>query len=768
MAEIGPIQFQKVPGAGGSVGANSTGPTLGISGGEVNSQPTLAGKDFFVDGMDASWGANIPGFINELLAPQLAARKQERMWQGFVKAREGATMEEINADQPWFSNLFGPTDYQMGATMYTTMKTLADYENDIVRRMPELRELPAEEMGKEFNRQAESMRTGDDFTDAMIHKQMMDRAAPMMDLHTKNRTAWLQAEQIKMQVGAIASSSTAYNSTSRQYALLGKDRPMEVEEADRRQQLKLGLYDSLTISRNQNDQSAAAVYEATIRGMADRGEFYSIRALEESGVFSAMDPEQAQKMRDHVQTQERKYKQEWASDPLVIERIAELQAMKSYGIGGLATANMAQEVNRMWQSDTGAQLPFYTTEEVGNFAGQGAESYIRRRERVEDRQLTLSDKAADQAAKDAAEARDTRDYTLSWLSGGAGEALFNSPDEKKSRHIMTTSFLQLREKNPEIAAGTLVNNLGTARGVVVQEIADVLQGEVRNVLTDQVSDGFVKSLENWRRVRDSRGYKIEGGQAVKTDSAAGQAAALAYYGPELHARFTKLDDALKSGVPVDAGYRMFFGQDAQERGGDLRGIDSAATKQNVSELRTQISDQSSGWFGRVFANGHKLHPSTEALLASSSAYYFEQLNDPTLLPEDRAKQAVLAAKRSGLEIGGAFGWENGKDQQPIQRWMRADGDENFNDVIDYAVRQKLAAAGGDANDSITVIRVPDQKGEPVLHVLSWGGDGYKDALLRGSEIKELYRRRAESETNDAFRSKPLTEYYNAPGMFDTR
>lgn len=759
---IGPVQFGRVPGGSGTVGAQSTGPQVGIDGGGIVSSPTLAGKDFFRDGMDASWGEGIPEFLGEVFKPQLDRAKQQRMWEGFVRAREGASMEEIKQDSPWFSGVFGPTDYEMGAALYTTTKTMADYEADFMRRLPELREQTAEDMGREFNRMAESLRTGDEFTDALVHKQMMDRASTMMDLHTKHRVAWLQSEQVRMQVESVGASSGSYNETARQYALLGKNRPMEPEAAEAQQVLKLRLLDSMQTSRFQTNESIEAVYDSSIRGMADRGEFYSIRVLEEAGVFRSMPPDQAVKLQSYVEAQQRQYKNQWAAQPQVIESIAQLQALKNFGIGGLPAANMAEEINRMWASDTGASLPFYTAEEVGNFAGQGAESYIRRRERAEDRALQLADKAADQAAKDAAEARNVAQTTQAWLAGGIGETLLNSPDKASVERISAQAFLDTYKASPEVAIGSIVNNWSHSRGVVVPQIKEELQHRVASVLDEQLNDGFLQQYRDWQIMVGSRGYKLENGTVTKTDTSAGHATALQYYGPELHSRFRNYERAVNSNVSPDVAYRMVFGQDAQERRGDLRGIDSEQTKKNVEELRAAVSKQSGGWFSRTFGNSFKLHPSTENLLATQSAYFFEQLNDPTLLPEDRARQAVLAAQSNGLEFGGSFAWENGRGQQSIRSFLRADRDESVNNLMDRLIRQKLKDSGGDASGSVTILRLQDKNG-PVLHILQWGEDGAKDAILTGEEIRAGY-------LDDAKRQAPGHYNYSDPSFnpYDTR
>ena len=97
---IGPVQFGKVAGGSGTVGAQSTGPSVGIDGGGIVSSQTLAGKDFYTEGMDVSWGEGIPEFLNEVFAPALDRAKQERMWEGFVRAREGANTSLRNSGIP--------------------------------------------------------------------------------------------------------------------------------------------------------------------------------------------------------------------------------------------------------------------------------------------------------------------------------------------------------------------------------------------------------------------------------------------------------------------------------------------------------------------------------------------------------------------------------------------------------------------------------------------------------------------------------------------
>ena len=138
MAEINtglPVfQFEPQVTEGGGVRASGAAPTLGLQGGN-----TTASVQLYADTTDIGAGSRLPEFLDSVFADKINAVKQQRAWQGFIEAAAGKTAREIADEQPWYSNLFGPTPYELGAQTFTIQKAGSDYEQAVVTTIDELR-----------------------------------------------------------------------------------------------------------------------------------------------------------------------------------------------------------------------------------------------------------------------------------------------------------------------------------------------------------------------------------------------------------------------------------------------------------------------------------------------------------------------------------------------------------------------------------------------------------------------------------------------------
>lgn len=737
--------FDAVPISGGGLGASASGPRMGIDGGEIrNGVGGTAGKDWFQDGMDIGGGA-LPEFLNEAFAPALQAAKEERMWDGFVKAREGATMQEITEDQPWYTRMFGPTDYELGASMYTVQKNVSDMEADVVARMPELRKLDSAAMGKELNRLSQSAQTGNAFTDTLLRKQLMDRAGPVMDLHTKERVAWQQGELVRHQTEAIGSASTAYNSMMVANAKLGKNAPLDQSVVANQTQARAALFDTLRTSQYQTDGSIKEVYTAGIRGMADRGEFYAVNALIDAGVLSALEPDDAEKLTKYVDSQQMRFRQRWQATPENVEAIARIHAEVAAGIGGKPTMDHAVALSNEYMVETGSRVPLWDADEIGRFAGSSMSNYISQRQRAEDKRDARLLRESEKQDKDEAESRNAAEAADRFLEGSFGDAVdYKHVDRKDLERGAKGVFDQLMAKGDvKTAMGLLVFNHSTKNGKRVDMISASMQHDLESTLDENVSDAFMAQYFQWKALRDSAGFKRVGDRMERVDTTAGPTVALDYYGAALTKRLEQFDRTFK-GDPskADLAYRLSFGQAAHDSPGDIRGLDSQETKANIASIREQVDAMDGGTVDRWFGDGQRLHPSTAAVVSAAAEHYWESL-PAEWASRDRARAAVSLAQKNGLEVAGRFGWTNQRGQSSIAGYLNDNG-EKSGAVMDWLIDKKLSESGGDGATSITILRMPDKNGEPFLHVIAWTDEGMVDATVTGPEMKNAYR-------NDAVR-----------------
>src|SRR5690554_1647162 len=181
MADPHTIRFNTESVGGGPLGVQPAVPQTGVQGGGNTGATTVRrGADWFqnVGGMETDFGGNLPEFVQGLTEPAMEARRTQQMWEGFAAARSGQQMEEITESQPWYTRVFGPTNYEIGAQHFHVQKQAADVEQDIINRMPELRELTSREMAHELQRISQDSLMGNAYADSLLQKMLMERAGP--------------------------------------------------------------------------------------------------------------------------------------------------------------------------------------------------------------------------------------------------------------------------------------------------------------------------------------------------------------------------------------------------------------------------------------------------------------------------------------------------------------------------------------------------------------------------------------------------------------
>src|SRR5690606_33372057 len=141
----------------------------------------------------------------------------EAFYKGLTEARQGTAIQEIAAERPWYSDIFGPDTFLQGAQYYTAMTKTADYELRTLQDMEELKKMPGSEIGPLLNETAQSMMTGDPGTDALIQKDLIQKSGVIIDQHTKKRMEYLQSEAYNAQAGYLKISAKSLQQKEMNY-----------------------------------------------------------------------------------------------------------------------------------------------------------------------------------------------------------------------------------------------------------------------------------------------------------------------------------------------------------------------------------------------------------------------------------------------------------------------------------------------------------------------------------------------------------------------
>lgn len=771
----GTITFSPGLAGGGALGVSAQPLNVGVQGGGVvQSSPVQSGASWFGSGGMTMPDTKLPEFIEEITAPNRKALEQQQMWDGFVAARAGATMEEISAETPWYSKVFGPTNYEIGAQNYNVLKSVADMEQDLLHRMPELRKMGPEAMAQEFNRMASEQMTGNTFADALLQKTFMERAGPMMDLHTKERVAWQQAELVKAQYASNSANSTAFQMLAKANAMLGGAAPADPAEADKLYQAQLSLLDGLSPSMYQTDASYKSAITSFVQGAADRGEFHTLKFLRDRGVLSALDPDSSLTLDRYVKQREAQYKSEFLDqNPGLAHRVAAISLYAAEGVGAVPTAEMIAQVNAEYAAATGASDPLYDGNKLASMMAQSAGAHLNAQEAAATRAAAAAKEGRTEAEKLAAQQEDIATAVNSWDNGSwALTANLPGIDKAMMEASVENHFRTLLQRSPERAFASLVQNFSTGEGAVLPGIKRELMTEASAVLTEQPNDGARALFEKWLAMKGTRAQRLDREGKVVEGTVLGTAAAAAYFDEGVNTLFNKVQTLRQGGVEFELAYEIARGEVTTTDPTKFNAETRKESEQLTSRMSDVIATSNPRWFGFV---GNALGNTGREAAARAMVRAGQVMGVSGRSEEEMQAMYKAAQQMFGLETAGKYAWENGKDDggnalRSVTSWIgRSDAGPAIESAIDKALRKHNVEPGRD--QPANIVRMRDNNGEPYLVVQTIGNGSFKYVPVYGADIRKEYDTWAESErtrtqTRNTFRedAPSVVPTPNAPAL----
>ena len=712
MAEPGTIQFSTESVGGGALGAQPGVPQVGIQGGGTGTVgPVRSGASWFdsVGGMTTELGGNLPEFIEQAFAPALQATARKREWEGFVAARAGKTAEEINESKPWYSKLFGPSNYEIGVATYTVQKQAADIEADLIRRMPELRKLTPQQWADELNALSEQHLTGNPYADTVLRKTLMDRAGPLTDLYTKERSAFENQELLKLQVDASTAAVDAYQLLASNVAQLGADHPDMPEMAERLMEAKMSLIDSLTPSAFQTDESVGALYSA-VASHAARGNFYALGVIEDAGYRDALTVEQ----REQFDAVTRQARAQWLAnrpidDPTVRDR-AQLAVEASRGIlSAEEVLALAHDVNRRHAARTGDREPLVDTNDATSLTGSALSAFYASLEAEGRAARAAQEKADTEAERERLRQEAVLRAADSWKVGNIGQLIHAQTVTKDDAEQAAMSHYLT---NPAEALIAQVNSYAFPEFRWVSE--SVKKAVQQGIQVDPDLDWTPAFHNSYEKFKIMEQHRPTTGLAGTVDSTSGPNAAREIFGDDNVVLFREYERLLGQNVEPATAYKMaqrIVSRDPVGRGN--------VSQSQYDQLLKELKPSNPVW--RAITGEVPLTYKGELTRVAVQEIPKLQGLFPGKSEEWYAEAARKRAEVSGIDIAGEFTWKRRPDQRPITSY----GGEVSPDVYGTALRQYMAGAARksnvdmDSDDSVLLVfRQEDQEGFPVLVMMA--------------------------------------------------
>lgn len=222
----------------------------------------------------------------EILAPQIKAAQTEQFLTGVTRAAQGEALKDIVDSQPWFTQIFGPSNAAIGARAYSVQAQIADWSANMERQMPELAKVSAGEVQQASMKAMQSVLTGDTIADAAIMTQYAEHLGPLMKRHAKENYAYQQDQANRAQVKGFNGIMADYQQMSAAEAS-GRG-TVTKEDLTAAQDNLIGQLQKFP---GQSDKSYEENVKDALAAAADSGNFAAIKMLEDRGVIASLTPD---------------------------------------------------------------------------------------------------------------------------------------------------------------------------------------------------------------------------------------------------------------------------------------------------------------------------------------------------------------------------------------------------------------------------------------------------------------------------------------------
>ena len=709
------VRFSTDTAGSGSLGARPVAPTVGVEGGGVApARPVRSGASWFDSsgGMTTELGGNLPEFINAAFAPALENTKNKRMWEGFVAARAGKTMQEIDEEQPWYSRLFGPSNYEIGAQTFTAQKQAADMENDLLQRMPELRTMTPQQWADEMNKVSESAMTGNPYTDTLVRKIFMDRAGPLTDLYTKERSAWENQELLRQQVDAGSSAANALQQLSVRVAELGADHPDAPELAQQLEEAQLVFADTLTPSQFQTDESKFAMYRSVALNAAENGNFYALNFMIDAGLRDALTIEQREQFDADVEARRNHWLANRPIDDEVVRSEAQWKVEAARGImSAEASLALAHDINRRHMARTGDRKGLIRTSEATATSGTALSAYYSALAAEESARRSAQEAAATDAQKELLRQQAiTRNASL-WKDGSIGMGVHSGILSKDDAEIAAMAHYQT---NPTEALQAAVAAYAFPNfPFVSKRLAEAVQQGINAAPDVDWTPSFHSSYEQFKMMENTRPTS---GLDQAEDTTSGPNAARAIFGEENAALFREYEVGLRANMDPQIAYA------AAQRKLSRAPIGQGDLNKDQAKALDDVLDGPNA-FMRLLTGQPKLV--ARGVLRSHALREYPKMQRlyPDKDNEWWAKAAVQAAKEQDTDVAGEYSWQRRTDHQPITAYAQEVSPDVYGGALRNYIHKSLKSASIDVDDEDTQVyihRVGDRDGFP--HLMLFASD----------------------------------------------
>lgn len=548
------------------------------------------------------------GLTQGFLKPHIEAAEKKAYFEGMSQVAQGRSLIEVQKDQPWYTQLFGPSATVKGAQAMTMMSAMNSQKAEFMEQMPQLRTQSPDAVRQYLVDNASKLSTtGDPMMDAMIQGKLAENFGPMLDLHMKQHVMYVQEQNNVAYGNALVSSAEGYQKTvQNDWGMLTP----EQQAVQKKQQQS--MFEPMP---GQTEDSWNKTTSQAVQTMLMKGNFAAVAALRESEHWNKLSPA----VREQI-TRMEPYAVQWnqKNNPMYRDSVMQATSLEIAVDQGSAGSWAEVERNMNLKNDQymkaeGSLTPYYDN---NDFAA------MRKRWEMGQRRLDAARNAAAKGVEEANDANAQRTYVLDAVNSGSYNPIAQNnlnPD------VVQTTLRDVRmdiEADPRVPGGmqTWLRKLAVAseqgNKMVDHELSHVMTVDMNNLFSQGaiVTDAQRKSLDYARMLAASPNGASALAAYVGTENAA-KALFLIKSGADLNDKSTM--DALRK--TVNEGWK------AEPTKADIAEVTSYLDKQDPGFIKKHIPI-----FGPGAVSGYDLNDDSKrnmiSALAPQIAAYRRSLN----------------------------------------------------------------------------------------------------------------------------------------------
>ncbi len=651
---------------------------------------------------DASEGLRVlevvQRFGDQAFAPKIEEQKQAAFINGMHRVAAGEAVRQVVEEQPWYSNLFGPTPVVEGARAFASFSIVQQESLKLEQDMPELRKLSPPEFQRVLTDRLTAVSANETGTDVLVQQAFLREMPRLLREHTKEHIGWQQAQYAEQVRNAQSVAASRYRLTRQRFN--PNYGPQDILEADHSNG---SFIDSNDLLEAQIDfvqtfrpvpgvplETHQTLTTKVVTDLLSQNDLHAFSLLESAGVIDDLGPDNARRLRDYADRIESRVRANMPTE--LVERLAAIRAMPSLhdqeGINEQLKAAV-NSLNADYQRITGAREPLLQGNTAADLYASLYRNQINHQRNLEEAGARARDQAATPAERQAAEQQAQTDAAWSLLTGATVRLTVDQREQ---------GWNYLRNVPQEEGA---VQSLFAARynsfGIHTDEQG---QASIRAQAAKLVNAGDPQALEVLYQTEYLPMVQAAGGK---------EHVAKAYFGD--YSNVFSRYHSLRRGAGSDAGQIIAAGAIALADHTPL-----ATAKDSVDQVGLKaVHDMFDSWIGQDKVAPH-LREDMWRLVRNDVRNMIGDV-------DTNLATVVGRMQADGLEFAGGLFWQANKDNTMTDAVVRLAGNQVFSRpddaprAIGNALRVEAERHGLQSDSLRPIFNVRSKPGDPEILLL---------------------------------------------------